>query len=206
MWYIYGPFFYDSETVIFRRKDLQVFFDLEDWECQTSGQSFAHLAIWIVFIFCVAEECNIPFMGYKESIFKLNVVMRWFKLSKKMNLFRTLWSYLSYLVHLCVGKTRMTNRNEKPVPLLLLRYDQEQIEFMHYSIFVLKHWLTFHLQAQFSFGCYANVTWDSVNSLLSHWTLSFLNWQLPWYFPQIKHVNYGSVFTCRKYETLRNVV
>lgn len=32
-----------------------------------------------MFTFCVAAECNIPFMGYKESIFKRSVVLKWFE-------------------------------------------------------------------------------------------------------------------------------
>lgn len=96
-------------------KDCQVFFDLEDSECQTSGQSLACLEMWICSHF--VWQRNVTFLSWVTRKAYLNGVWFWngLKLSRKIDLFGTLWLYRSYLVHLCVGKTRMTNRKENPV-------------------------------------------------------------------------------------------
>ena len=96
-------------------KDPQVFFDWEDSEGHTSGQSSAQVEMW----WCSysVRQRNVTLLSWVTRKAYLNRVWFWddLKLSRKMDPLGILCLYLSYLVHLRVGERRMTNRNENPV-------------------------------------------------------------------------------------------
>lgn len=68
-----------------------------------------------MFLFCVTEECNIPFTAYRESIFRPKCGYEMIRNGLEI------WVHLEHVilpqpVHLCVSKTRLTNRKANLVP------------------------------------------------------------------------------------------
>lgn len=149
-----------------KEKGSQVFFDLEDSECQTSGQSFVCLEKWVCSYF--VWQRNATFFSWVTRKAYLNNVWFWdgLKLSRKIDPLGTLWLYLTYLVHLYVGKARMTNRNENPVGAVASTQMWSRVDRVHALFYFCSEMLiSISLASSFSSSCFANVTWDSVNSL-----------------------------------------
>lgn len=88
-----------------------------NWRIQNAKHLGSLLLVWRCGYIHIVWQRNVAFLSWVTRKAYLNRVWFWdsLKLSRKIDPFGTLWLYSSYLVHLCVGKTRMTNRKENSV-------------------------------------------------------------------------------------------
>lgn len=65
-----------SQRVFFKRKRLSGFLWFRGFRMPNMWAVFCLCGDMVVLMFCATEERNVPFMGFKESVFKLSVVLR----------------------------------------------------------------------------------------------------------------------------------
>ena len=120
----------EFEAVFFRRKKIP-WFSL-NWRIQDDKHLGSLLLTWKCdwCLYFVWQRTVTPLLWVMRKPF-LNSMWLWddLRLSRKMDPSGTLRLYLSELVYVCVGKTRITNRKENPVSGHWLRCNQESVEF-----------------------------------------------------------------------------